>query len=286
MKQVETTAKKLDDAIQEGLKILGVSFAEVNVEVLDQGGFFRKAKVRLTVEGGEDEKPEVKPEVKPEPKKEEKSEKLEKKEKHEEKREVKPEQKKQEAKPEVKKEQHKEKRPPADTRPAPVAPMDKGEAKPQREPRKVSDAQVKLAEDYLGKLLELMKIDARIEVDTSHGNIDINLVTEDKTVIGHRGEVLDAMQILTKRAVEEGDDKFIHVNIDSHEYRIKREEALVALAERMAAKCVKTGRKVVLEPMNNTHRKVIHATLSSNDKVITRSEGKEPNRKVVIIPKR
>lgn len=283
MKQVETTAKKLDDAIQEGLKILGVSFAEVNVEVLDQGGFFRKARVRLTVEGGEDETPA--PEAKPEQNKEEKREKPDKSEK----REPKPEFKKEvkpELKPEEKSEQHKEKRPPVDTRPAPVKPVEKSEAKPPREPRKVSDAQVQLAKDYLGKLLELMKIEARIEVDTSHGNIDINLVTDDKTVIGHRGEVLDAMQILTKRAVEEGDDKFVHVNIDSHEYRVKREEALVALAERMAAKCIKTGRKVVLEPMNNTHRKVIHATLSNNDKVITRSEGKEPNRKVVIIPKR
>lgn len=49
---------------------------------------------------------------------------------------------------------------------------------------------------------------------------------------------------------------------------------------------MRTGRKVVLEPMNNTHRKIIHATLSDNDKVITKSEGREPNRKVVIIPKR
>ena len=150
----------------------------------------------------------------------------------------------------------------------------------------MSDAQVALAKDYLSKLLGLMKIEAEIVVDTSHGSIDVDLVSEDSAVIGHRGEVLDALQILTKRAVEEGEDKFVHVNVDSRNYRVKREQSLVSLANKMAAKCVRTGRKVVLEPMNNTHRKIIHATLSANDKVITKSEGREPNRKVVIIPKR
>jgi spoIIIJ-associated protein len=131
-----------------------------------------------------------------------------------------------------------------------------------------------------------MKIDATLEIDTTHGSIDVNIITEDTAVIGHRGEVLDALQILTKRAAEEGEDKFVRVNVDSKNYRVKRETSLVALAEKMAAKCIRTGRKVVLEPMSNTHRKVIHATLSSNNKVITKSEGREPNRRVIIIPKR
>ena len=83
MKQIEATGKKIDDAINAGLKELGVTLSEVNVEILEQGGFFRKAKVRLTVEDDEDlfvkkpvekeavaevaAKPE-KPAVKPEPK--------------------------------------------------------------------------------------------------------------------------------------------------------------------------------------------------------------------------
>ena len=54
----------------------------------------------------------------------------------------------------------------------------------------------------------------------------------------------------------------------------------------MAAKAVRTGRKVTLEPMNSAQRKIIHATLNGNDRVFTKSEGKEPARRVVIIPKR
>ena len=294
MKQIEATGKKIDDAINAGLKELGVTLSEVNVEILEQGGFFRKAKVRLTVEDDEDlfvkktekpaasaksEKPAAKPEKPAEAKKADKPavkqdrpapEKSEKKEN-------KPAP---ERKPAP---QRFEKRPSADTRPAPV----KAETeKPETPARPVDPAQVKMATDYLSKVLSLMGIAAELKADTSHGSIDIDVVTDDASVIGHRGEVLDALQILAKRAVEEGDDKFVHVNVDSRNYRVKREQSLVALANRMAAKCVRTGRKVVLEPMSSTHRKIIHAALTDNDKVITKSEGKDPNRKVVILPKR
>lgn len=273
MKQIEATGKKIDDAINAGLKELGVTLSEVNVEILEQGGFFRKAKVRLTVEDDEDlfvkkpvekeavAKPAAKPEkpaAKPEPKKENKPE----------------------PKPAA---QKFEKRQSADTRPAPIKPET---AKPEAPVRPVDPEQVKLATDYLEKVLSLMNVTAELKVDTSHGSIDIDIVSDDSSVIGHRGEVLDALQILAKRAVEEGNDKFVHVNVDSRNYRVKREQSLVALANRMAAKCVKTGRKVVLEPMSSTHRKIIHAALTDNDKVITKSEGKDPNRKVVILPKR
>ena len=303
MKQIEATGKKIDDAINAGLKELGVTLSEVNVEILEQGGFFRKAKVRLTVEDDEDlfvkkpvekeavaevaakpEKPALKPEkpaLKPEPKPAVKQDKPA--AKPEVKAAVKPEPKK-ENKPEPKPAAQKfEKRQSADTRPAPIKPET---AKPEAPVRPVDPEQVKIATDYLEKVLSLMNVTAELKVDTSHGSIDIDIVSDDSSVIGHRGEVLDALQILAKRAVEEGNDKFVHVNVDSRNYRVKREQSLVALANRMAAKCVKTGRKVVLEPMSSTHRKIIHAALTDNDKVITKSEGKDPNRKVVILPKR
>lgn len=302
MKQIEATGKKIDDAINAGLKELGVTLSEVNVEILEQGGFFRKAKVRLTVEDDEDlfvkktekpatsaksEKPAAKPE-KPAAKAEKPAE-AKKADKPAEAKQDKPAPEKSEKKenkpaPERKPApQRFEKRPSADTRPAPV----KAETeKPETPARPVDPAQVKMATDYLSKVLSLMGIAAELKADTSHGSIDIDVVTDDASVIGHRGEVLDALQILAKRAAEEGDDKFVHVNVDSRNYRVKREQSLVALANRMAAKCVRTGRKVVLEPMSSTHRKIIHAALTDNDKVITKSEGKDPNRKVVILPKR
>lgn len=301
MKQIEATGKKIDDAINAGLKELGVTLSEVNVEILEQGGFFRKAKVRLTVEDDEDlfvkktkkpaasaksEKPAAKPE-KPAAKAEKPAE-AKKADKSAAKQDrpapEKSEKKENKPAPERKPApQRFEKRQSADTRPAPV----KAETeKPETPARPVDPAQVKMATDYLSKVLSLMGIAAELKADTSHGSIDIDVVTDDASVIGHRGEVLDALQILAKRAAEEGDDKFVHVNVDSRNYRVKREQSLVALANRMAAKCVRTGRKVVLEPMSSTHRKIIHAALTDNDKVITKSEGKDPNRKVVILPKR
>ena len=250
MKQVEAAGKKIDDAIKAGLAELGVSLSEVNVEILDQGGFFRKAKVRLSLIEDEAKPVKAQPELNKVPAADTKKQK----------QANTAEEKKTKPIP-VKKEN----KPSSDTRPEPLKPVVAGEPR-EKEAR--------------------MKIESEIVVDTSHGSIDVDLVSEDSAVIGHRGEVLDALQILTKRAVEEGEDKFVHVNVDSRNYRVKREQSLVALANKMAAKCVRTGRKVVLEPMNNTHRKIIHATLSDNDKVITKSEGREPNRKVVIIPKR
>ncbi len=285
MKVVEVSAKKVDKAIEDGLKELGVSSIAdgVTVEILDNGGLFRKAKVRLIkaepddVKKAEPVKKESKPvEKKAEPKKEEEKKVTDVPEKKEKKSAA---AKEKEEKPTLEK---KEK--PArveDTRPVIEEKLDT--AAPVRV---VSEEQIKLVRDYLEKLLPMMNIDAKVEIDVSHGNIDVDIVTEDSAVIGHRGETLDALQLLAKRAAEEGVDKFVHVNVDSQNYRMRREQSLVSLANRMAKKCERTGKRVILEPMSNTHRKVIHATLSSSDKVTTKSEGHEPNRKVVIYPKR
>lgn len=78
----------------------------------------------------------------------------------------------------------------------------------------------------------------------------------------------------------------MRLRLDCNNYRAKREESLVALAKRMADKCARTGKKVSLEPMSSAHRRVIHAALTADDRVVTKSEGKEPSRRVVILPKK
>lgn len=291
MKQIVAKAKKLDDAIAEGLAQLGVERDDVEVEIISLGGFFRKAEVRLTLL--EDDRAEKKPEsdesarvefVRPS-KNVEKSKSDGKKSANKsaetkvrkeasaicEKKEV-----SSKAACDERRDEYEKKPATVDTRP---------EVK-KAVPKKVDAAQTELAKEYMTELLKFMKIDASVEISTEHGSIDIDIVTEDSSVIGHRGEVLDAMQILCKRAVEEGNDKFVHVNVDSHNYRATREETLVKLAKRMAVKCVRTGRKVTLEPMSNTHRKVIHSALTDFEGVTTASVGHEPNRRVVIIPQR
>ena len=173
--------------------------------------------------------------------------------------------------------EHKEHKAPESPRPAPMV----AEKLPP-----VDEELAKKAKDYLEKLLAKMSVESKVEMKTDDGVIALDIVTEDGSVIGHHGEVLDAVQTLTKRAICDADDKYIHLVVDSKNYRKKRESSLIALAEKMAAKCIRTGKKVVLEPMSNAHRKIIHATLTQSDKVITRSEGREPNRRIVILPKR
>ena len=75
---------------------------------------------------------------------------------------------------------------------------------------------------------------------------------------------------------------YVKVMVDTENYRQKREETLVKLANRIAAKVVKTGRKTTLEPMNPYERRILHYTLQNNPKVETYSEGEDPYRRVVI----
>jgi len=105
-------------------------------------------------------------------------------------------------------------------------------------------------------------------------------------LIGRRGETLDALQYLTSLKVNRGQENYTRVTLDSEHYRAKREEALVRLANRMAGRAVKTGRKVVMEPMNPYERRILHSALQNHTQVTTHSEGEEPNRRVVIMLKR
>jgi spoIIIJ-associated protein len=117
--------------------------------------------------------------------------------------------------------------------------------------------------------------------------IFINLAGDDSgTIIGKRGQTLDALQYLTGLVINKNRESYTRVVIDSESYRAKREKTLQQLADRLGEKVVKNRRSVKLEPMNPYERKVIHSTLQNNPKVVTRSEGEEPYRRVVIELKR
>ena len=133
-------------------------------------------------------------------------------------------------------------------------------------------------------LLERMGVKAEIEItDRDNGGILVNLSGPGMgAVIGRRGETLDAIQHLTNYAVNRGSDKRCHISVDAESYRAKREESLVHLAEKMAAKVVKYKRSMALEPMNSYERHVIHTALQNFEGVSTSSTGTEPNRRVVV----
>ena len=141
------------------------------------------------------------------------------------------------------------------------------------------------ANDFVTGLLEIIKMPATTELNEDENGIVINVITTTSSaVIGYRGEVLDAIQCLAGAVANTGKEEYSRVVVDCEGYRSKREETLKSLAEKLANKAVRTGRKVSLEPMNPFERRIIHSALAENTEVKTASEGKEPNRYISIIP--
>jgi len=145
-------------------------------------------------------------------------------------------------------------------------------------------SQSERVEHYLRGLLELMGIEAEIELsERAGGGVNANLSGKGMgAVIGRRGETLDAIQHLVNYSINRGNDKRMHISVDAENYRSKREDSLVHLAEKMAAKAIKYKRSMALEPMNSYERHVIHTALQNYEGVSTSSIGVEPNRRVVV----
>ncbi len=357
MRSQEFTGKTTQDAIDAGLAALGVTIADVHVDVIQEGakglfGLFgsKPACVRLTVmeedkedDGGLDDligsftlneprkkpapKAEKKPELKAEPKVELKSEpkaepKAERKSepksepkaepKAEKKSEPKPEksakpairpeaeqaaQPETEAKPERKPQQpkppreKKSRQPKAESRaeaPREYPPMTPAKPFTPTEPPVIhpEDTPAGKAQHFLMDVTRLMnvKVDVYVE-DKGDEGLYIHMLGDTLGIlIGRRGETLDALQYLTSLQVNKGREGYIRVTLDTENYRAKREDSLRRLAQRMANRALKTGRKVVLEPMNPYERRVLHTALQNHPSVTTHSEGEEPNRRVVIMP--
>lgn len=139
------------------------------------------------------------------------------------------------------------------------------------------------AEAFLKSILSILEVDADIQMEHTEEALRVNLEGPDmRLIIGRRGETLDALQYLTSLVVNKGQDSYQRVTLDTENYRQKREEALVRLANKLAEKAVKYRRNVALEPMNPYERRIIHSALQDYPSVETYSSGSEPNRKVVV----
>ena len=140
---------------------------------------------------------------------------------------------------------------------------------------------------FLGDVIKDMGLDLNMDAKADDSNIYIELSGDDcGTIIGRRGQTLDAIQYLTSLVVNKEHEGYTKVVIDAEDYRSRREKTLEQLADKMARKAIKSHRSLKLDPMNPYERKVIHATLQKNPRVTTRSEGQDPYRRVVIEPKR
>ncbi|MBE6052693.1 MAG: protein jag [Clostridium sartagoforme] len=150
---------------------------------------------------------------------------------------------------------------------------------------------VKVKKDYieevrlfLRNILNNMKVQAEIRIKEENDIININLTGPKMgLIIGYRGETLDALQYLASLVVNK-DHEFPYkkVVLDTENYRKKREETLIRVAEKTAYKVKKTRRPYKLEPMNPYERRIIHSALQDDEYVYTFSEGEEPQRRVVV----
>ena len=140
--------------------------------------------------------------------------------------------------------------------------------------------------DVLEHILSAIGVTARIEIVEGDETVTATFVGRELgLVIGKHGQTIDAIQYLANAIVWRGrGDERKAVVVDAAGYRARREATLSALAKRSAERAVSSGRSVELEPMTAVERKVVHVQLKDVTGVVTRSEGTEPNRFVVIDP--
>lgn len=140
-----------------------------------------------------------------------------------------------------------------------------------------------IASDFLYTILNNMGVEADISVNEDEESIVVDINGDDiGIIIGRRGETMDSLQYLTSLVINKGYEDYKRVILNVENYRQKREETLIKLANRLADKVVKYKKPVTLEPMNPYERRIIHSTLQGHKYVETYSTGEEPKRKVVI----
>ncbi len=162
----------------------------------------------------------------------------------------------------------------------------------QSEKKELSDEAFEKAKKNVSEFLDvfLKQIsteDLKYEVSHDKYYIYINIIGEKtNSLIGYRGETLNAMQTLLTSVANKEIQERIRLILDISGYREKRKKVLEELAEKVSKTVIKTRKKVVLEPMTAYERKIIHSKLQTNTKVITESIGEEPNRKIVVLLKK
>ena len=155
-------------------------------------------------------------------------------------------------------------------------------------PIKTSKEELEKGKERVKKFLdnfvsECEGLEYKIEEDYDDSFIKVDINGKDaKTLIGYRGDVLNAFQVILNSIANKNSNEKIRVILNVSNYREKREKALEELADKVSKTVLRTGKSITLEPMMAYERKIIHSRLQNNKKVKTFSVGEEPNRKIVI----
>lgn len=268
----------VDEAIQAGCEKLGLDSFDVTTEILElpKKGFFGKvkspAKVKITYDDGVEEK--KKPAAKKhQPKSESRHGAAEK-------NDILNKPKKSADKPEAK--QSADVKQQANSSDASSTPDTEADKRPA-DPGDI-DKKLEISQEYLKNIISAMGVeDVEFEIEKSDDGAVITLKGDNLgVIIGRRGETLDSLQYLVSLAANRIDSGYYRIAVDCGDFRSKRRQTLIELADKIAASVIKTGRSTTLEPMNPYERRIIHAVISEKDGVVSRSVGDEPYRKVVI----
>ena len=296
MKSFEFTAKTIEQAIEKGLAELGKKQEDVDIQILSEGGFFKKAKVVISFDDEVLKTNFAKPQPKEDPKAEQKPE-----EKHEHKQEVKREEKLQDHNviDKVLKEEKPQEKKPAEQPNAKVEEKEHKKEKHNNAPKtqeEIEEKQRKFAEthfennktsvEFVDGLLKVMNVTGAVSLEEKRDASQILIETEDAgKVIGHRGEGLSAIQYLSNIIETANNKNAKRVVVDAGDYKQRREESLRALAIKVAGKVEATGRPYKLDPMNAFERRIVHTELHNYYSVETHSEGVEPFRRIIVTKK-
>lgn len=164
----------------------------------------------------------------------------------------------------------------------------KEEKTEKKSARVVDENASKEAEIFLKDVFSSMNLE--VEIISTINNDDNVLEIELKgpemgVIIGKRGQTLDSLQYLTNLAVNRKVENYTKIKLDTEDYRRRRKETLENLAKNTAYKAKRNKRSVALESMNPYERRIIHSALQNDKYVTTHSEGEEPYRHVVVVPK-
>ena len=283
MKSCEATGKNIEQAVQNALLELKAAREDVDIKILNEGGFLKKAKVFVSISEDALEKYEKREKLKESIKEEEADEdfaenfvkakianteqKIEKKaEKSAEKKTKKTEKENAKGKKKAEKQETE------------VKEESTAEEKTERSERKFT------AEEFVNGVLDALGTEGQIEKIEEDRVVRFNITGENlNDLIGHHGDCMMALSYIMSLVCKNENKK--RVVLDVENYRQKRIESLTALAKRTADKVAKSGRYFKFEPMEASERRILHLALQEDDRVTTLSKGEEPRRYLIIFPK-
>ena len=134
---------------------------------------------------------------------------------------------------------------------------------------------------------DLLGFESNPQIEATDDEIFVDLQLDPQfsgIVIGYRGEVLTAIQLLLSLMIQENHDNWLPVRVNVNDYRQQRQKALEELAQNTADKALKLQKPITLNNLSSYERRVIHTILSETPEITTFSEGEEPNRVLIISP--